>query len=128
MSTPAVDIKAEAGNVDIPMADAPTGLLKPLPPPLKFTPHPGDKDPLLISHIPSIPSDAELEELIAAPPLAYMEAKGKLTDEDLRRPTRSFCEICGYWGRVKCMKCGTKVCALDCLRTHQEDCYTRYGI
>jgi len=110
------------------MIDPPNELLAPLPASNELTPHPGDRDPLLISHIPPVPSQAELEKLIAAPPLTYMEAKGELTDEDLRKPTRSFCEICGYWGRVKCMKCGARVCALECLRTHQEDCYTRYGV
>lgn len=120
-------IKTETSKADVVMADAPTQLLNPLPPSYELTFHPGDRDPLLMSHIPPIPSQAELERLITAPPLSYMEARGALTDEDLRKPTRSFCEICGYWGRVKCMKCGTKVCALECLRTHQEDCYTRYG-
>jgi zinc finger HIT domain-containing protein 1 len=125
---PPKGIKTETSNADILMTDPPNELLAPLPTSYELTSHPGDKDPLLISYIPPVPSQAELEKLIAAPPLTYMEAKGELTDEDVRKPTRSFCEICGYWGRVKCMKCGTRVCALECLRTHQEDCYTRYGV
>lgn len=125
---PPKGIKTETSNADVVMTNLPNELLAPLPASYELTPHPGDKDPLLISHIPPVPTQAELEKLIAAPPLTYMEAKGELTDEDLRKPSRSFCEICGYWGRVKCMKCGTRVCALECLKTHQEDCYTRYGV
>jgi zinc finger HIT domain-containing protein 1 len=89
--------------------------------------HPGDKDPLLKSYIPSIPSSEELVKLLAEPPLTYLEATAQLTSDDIRKPVRRFCEICGYWGRVKCTRCGSRVCALECLRTHQEDCFTRYG-
>jgi zinc finger HIT domain-containing protein 1 len=74
-----------------------------------------------------MPKDLDLEALISTPPLTYLEARIGLTEGDQKRPTRSFCEICGYWGRVRCMKCGSRVCALECLRTHREDCYTRYG-
>jgi zinc finger HIT domain-containing protein 1 len=89
--------------------------------------HPGDKDPLLVSRIPSMPSEAEIEKLLAAPPLSYLEARGSLVEEDRRKPPRKFCMNCGYWGRVKCIRCGGRVCALECLQKHQEDCYGRYG-
>jgi zinc finger HIT domain-containing protein 1 len=115
------------GGTEAPSIAAGTSLLNDLPPELELKPHPGDNDPLLKSRIPQVPAEEELETLIAMPPLTYLEARGSLTSEDLKRPTRNFCEICGYWGRVKCQKCGTRVCALECLRTHQEDCYTRYG-
>lgn len=94
------------------------------PPP----PHPSDADPLLASRVPPLPSDAELRALLAAPPLSYVEAQAGWTDEDRKYPARVFCEVCGYWGRVKCMKCGVRVCALDCLETHREECVTRYGL
>ncbi|KAK0729158.1 hypothetical protein B0T21DRAFT_370462, partial [Apiosordaria backusii] len=70
-------------------------------------PHPGDNDPLLV----------------------YLEARATFGGEEgTKYPTRVFCEMCGYWGRVKCIKCGVRVCALDCLEAHREECVTRYGL
>ncbi|KAI0858578.1 hypothetical protein F4860DRAFT_516791 [Xylaria cubensis] len=105
-----------------------------------LTPHPlpptcpGDDDPLLASRLPAFPSDDELRALLVAPPLSYLEARGTWPpdttngDRQQQYPTRAFCVVCGYWGRVRCMKCGTRVCALECLETHQEECITRYGL
>ncbi|TRX90149.1 hypothetical protein FHL15_008877 [Xylaria flabelliformis] len=103
-----------------------------------LTPHPlpptcpGDDDPLLASRLPAFPSDDELRALLAAPPLSYLEARGTWPPDTggdgQQYPTRAFCVVCGYWGRVRCMKCGTRVCALECLETHQEECVTRYGL
>ncbi|AEO66021.1 uncharacterized protein THITE_2113748 [Thermothielavioides terrestris NRRL 8126] len=90
--------------------------------------HPGDADPLLVSRVPAFPSDDELRALMTAPPLSYLEARGAWGEEERRYPVRVFCAVCGYWGRVKCMKCGTRVCALDCLEAHREECVTRYGL
>ncbi|KAJ6445652.1 HIT zinc finger family protein [Purpureocillium lavendulum] len=114
-------------DVDTPMADAGPPLPPVLPPPYREPPaaHPGDDDPLLVSRVPDVPSDEELRALLAHPPLTYLEALGQ---RDGTYPTRVFCEVCGYWGRVRCMKCGTRVCALDCLETHREECVTRYGL
>jgi zinc finger HIT domain-containing protein 1 len=110
---------------DTPMPDpsSSSNILEPLksPPP----PHPDDNHPLLMSRVPEPPSDAEIQALLAHPPLTYLEARGTYHDD---RPQRTFCEVCGYWGRVRCMKCGTRVCALDCLETHREECVTRYGL
>lgn len=96
----------------------------------RFAPpaHPGDADPLLESWLPPLPTDEELRELIRAPPLNYNQAKGTWAEDHRPYPVRSFCEVCGYWGRVRCMKCGTRVCALDCLDMHREECITRYGL
>ncbi|PSR92248.1 hypothetical protein BD289DRAFT_429056 [Coniella lustricola] len=101
-----------------------------LTPFVRFTPppHPGDSNPLLESWLPPLPTDDELRELVRAPPLNYNQARGRWTEDDTRYPTRHFCEVCGYWGRIKCMKCGTRVCALDCLDLHREECVTRYGL
>lgn len=88
---------------------------------------PGDHDPLLISRIPQMPSAEEIETLLNQPPLTYLEAKGPWTEQDRRKPIRKFCEVCGYWGRVKCKTCGGRVCALECLGVHQEDCFAKYG-
>lgn len=118
--------KADADR-DTDMADAPPPVLPPYtkaPP----TAHQGDTDPLLISRVPDMPSDEELRALLAVPPLNYIEARAGWTEEDRKYPIRHFCEVCGYWGRVKCMKCGTRVCALECLEMHREECVTRYGL
>ncbi|KAJ8059214.1 hypothetical protein OCU04_012185 [Sclerotinia nivalis] len=90
-------------------------------------PHPRDTDPLLISRVPNLPSQEEMERLLAAPPLSYNEARGGCTDEDRRKPGRVFCEVCGYWGRVRCLRCAGRVCALECLEVHKEECFARYG-
>lgn len=117
--------KQPAQDEDTPMADAdlPPILPQPYHPPPAT--HVGDDDPLLTSRVPPIPSDEELRQLLEHPPLTYYEARGKWEDT---YATRVFCEVCGYWGRVKCMKCGTRICALDCLETHKEECVTRYGL
>lgn len=93
------------------------------PPPVA---HPGDMDPLLVSRVPPMPTDEEMGRLLNRAPLSYSEAVSSV--DDPKYPVRVFCEVCGYWGRVRCMKCGTRVCALDCLDTHREECVTRYGI
>ena len=98
------------------------------PPP---RPHPGDADPLLASYVPPFPSDDELRTLMTASPLSYLEARAAWDGgggDQARYPTRTFCAVCGYWGRVKCMKCGGRVCALECLEAHREECGGRYGL
>ncbi|KAF4587666.1 HIT zinc finger family protein [Ophiocordyceps camponoti-floridani] len=87
-----------------------------------------DEDALLASRVPEIPSEEELQRLLAMPSLSYLEARGVWGDDDGRYPVRTFCEVCGYWGRVRCIKCGARVCALDCLEAHREGCVTRYGL
>lgn len=94
------------------------------PPP---APHPADDNPLLASRVPDLPTDAELRALLARPPLTFLEARATY-EEGRAPPPRVFCEVCGYWGKVRCMKCGTRVCALDCLELHREECVTRYGL
>ena len=89
-----------------------------LPPPPNVAPSPDDTNPLLRSYIPSAPSEALLDALIAAPPLPYNMARARPSPS--ARPQRHFCEICGYWGRIKCMKCGARVCGLECKGTHDE--------
>lgn len=121
--TPAA-VKSEQSTADIPLIDAPV-----LSQGTGTTPsaHPLDKDPLLVSRIPGLPSQAEIDKLLAAPPLTYNEARGPWVEEDMRKPVRQFCEVCGYWGRVRCTRCGGRVCALECQSVHQEECFTRYG-
>lgn len=35
-------------------------------------------------------------------------------------PPRSFCSICGYWGKYKCGRCGLSNCSQACEVTHKE--------
>jgi zinc finger HIT domain-containing protein 1 len=77
--------------------------------------------------MPQMPTKEEIDKLLATPALSYNEARGAWTAEDIRKPVRVFCEVCGYWGRARCKRCGGRVCALECLGIHQEDCFTRYG-
>ncbi|KAI5923702.1 hypothetical protein F4810DRAFT_710446 [Camillea tinctor] len=92
-----------------------------------------DTNPLLTSPVPPLPTDPELLALLSAPPLSYLEVRalsstaGSSSGQQ-RYPPRVFCEVCGYWGRVRCVKCGARTCALDCLEAHREECVTRYGL
>ncbi|KAG5956438.1 hypothetical protein E4U57_002627 [Claviceps arundinis] len=53
------------------------------------TPLPGDDDILLMSRVPEVPTDKELRNLLAQPPLPYLEALGHV---DETYPKRAFCE------------------------------------
>lgn len=66
----------------------------------------------------SISSD-EIDALLSAPPLTYNMARSEPPPASAPRP-RMFCEICGFWGRVRCMKCGARVCSVVCKDTHDE--------
>ncbi|KAL8715941.1 MAG: hypothetical protein Q9220_000608 [cf. Caloplaca sp. 1 TL-2023] len=77
----------------------------------------GSVNPLLRSYVPEIPSQAVMDALLAGPPLSYNAARSA---PSTGKPARQFCEICGYWGTIKCLKCGARVCGLDCKNTHDE--------
>lgn len=79
---------------------------------------PLEADPLLRTYVPSAPSSELMQMLVTAPSLSYNAARA--TQSDSRRPQRYFCEICGYWGNVRCMKCGARICGLDCKGAHDE--------
>ncbi|PGH05169.1 zinc finger HIT domain-containing protein 1 [Blastomyces parvus] len=86
-----------------------------------------DNDPLLRSYIPSPPSERLMQLLLAEPPLSYNASLATPTPSGrgnatraVSKPPRHFCAICGYWGRVKCIKCRERVCGLDCYRVHEE--------
>ncbi|KKY38284.1 putative hit finger domain protein [Diaporthe ampelina] len=136
-STPTADADADAAMTDAPPPAAPTAAAAPaeagseiLTPSTRFQPPPcaGDADPLLESWLPAPPADEELRELLRAPPLNYNQARAAWAEDDRRYPARQFCDVCGYWGRVRCVKCGARVCALDCLDVHRDECVTRYGL
>ena len=77
-----------------------------------------DNDPLLRSYIPSAPSERIMQALLSEPPLSYTASRATLDAGE--KPPRRFCSICGYWGRVKCVKCNARTCGLDCYRIHEE--------
>lgn len=79
---------------------------------------PLDADPLLMVNVPSAPSDEEMQALLSAPPLPYNAARSDPPPP--HKPQRQFCEICGYWGPIKCMKCGARVCGLECKGAHDD--------
>ena len=87
---------------------------------------PIDDSKLLRAIVPSAPSEALLEALVTAPPLSFNAARGQPLTSG--RPQRHFCELCGYWGTIKCLQCGARVCGLACKRTHDEDRCQRYSV
>lgn len=86
-----------------------------------------------------MPSREEVEGLLAERGRGYGEARagfeglagsgvpGSGTAGGGRVKGRRFCEVCGYWGRVRCVACGTRCCALECLGVHREECFGGYG-
>lgn len=79
---------------------------------------PLDDEPLLKVNVPSVPSEKEMEALLCAPPLSYNATRS--APPPRHKPQRHFCEICGYWGSIKCMKCGARVCGLECKGAHDD--------
>lgn len=76
-----------------------------------------EDEPLLKSYVPMAPSDAVMEALLSGPALSYNDARAA---PSVGKPQRRFCEICGYWGTIKCMKCGARICGLDCRNSHED--------
>ena len=70
-------------------------------------------------NVPPLPTEEEINSLLSIPPLSYNAAKCAPPDP-LGPPSRRFCEMCGYWGRVKCLRCGGRVCGKACMDVHQE--------
>lgn len=77
----------------------------------------GDSEPLLKTFGPSAPSDEVMAALLSGPPLSYNGARAA---PSVGKPQRPFCEICGYWGTLKCTKCGARVCGLECRNAHSD--------
>ena len=78
-------------------------------------------DDALLSLQRSVPpplSAAHLDALLAAPPLAYA-ASHAAPPSAHGPPQRHFCDNCGYWGHIKCRKCGARVCGLECKEAHE---------
>ncbi len=83
-----------------------------------LTRDPLDDEPLLMVNVPSAPSGNEMQALLSGPPLSYNAARSDAPPP--HKPLRQFCEICGYWGTIKCMKCGARVCGLECKSAHDD--------
>ena len=79
---------------------------------------PLDDEPLLKSQVPPPPSEEVIAALLSGPPLSYNAARAAPPPPG--KPQRHFCEICGYWGTIKCMKCGARVCGLECKGAHDD--------
>ncbi|KAJ4365892.1 hypothetical protein N0V83_008514 [Neocucurbitaria cava] len=78
-------------------------------------------DDALLSIDRSMPpplNPAELEALLAAPPLSYAASHVGPPPAG-GSPQRQFCDNCGYWGHIKCRKCGARVCGLECKDAHE---------
>ncbi|PGG97713.1 hypothetical protein AJ80_09648 [Polytolypa hystricis UAMH7299] len=117
---------------------AATTTVAPLPPSQAHASHliiseNDDSEPLLRSYIPSAPSEKIMQALLAEPPLSYNASRATLSSSAVVRATltksqRHFCNICGYWGRVKCVKCRERACGLECYRVHEDTrCERRYA-
>jgi zinc finger HIT domain-containing protein 1 len=95
----------------------------PQPPPPRYDPA-LDADPLLRTlNLPPQPSARVIAALLAEPPLSYSAARATPLPPEKVLPRRHFCGVCGYWGRVKCGKCGERSCGLaECWRAHEAGC------
>ena len=69
--------------------------------------------------LPSLPTREEMQALLDAPALTYNASRSAPGPTSVA--PRSFCELCGYWGRYKCLKCGAKTCSVDCEAVHVSD-------
>lgn len=79
-------------------------------------------DPLLVTRgIPNIPSKRLMDALLAEVPLSWDTAAARALEN--RMPGRHFCVVCGYWGKVRCKRCGERTCGLmECWKGHEGSC------
>jgi zinc finger HIT domain-containing protein 1 len=126
------EVKPEPSSSSMAPPAAPPVQLAPPPPPPPVQVLPiRPPNPLLATNVPPAPSVKALNELLSAPPLSYAQARVAppyLGGEGISGPMkpRAFCGVCGYWARVKCTKCGAKVCGLDCKGVHDETWCIRF--
>ncbi|KAK6539653.1 hypothetical protein TWF694_009859 [Orbilia ellipsospora] len=60
----------------------------------------------------------------ATTPLGYVRSVAEPPATTATR-YRRFCEICGYFGTIACLRCGVRLCSGDCEVTHREARCTR---
>lgn len=85
-----------------------------------------DDSKLVQTRTYSEPSAELMEILVSAPPLSFHDVRAPQSSSKV--PARRFCELCGYWGSIKCIQCGAKLCGLDCKRAHDEDRCQKYTV
>lgn len=110
------EMKGEGEGEDATMVDAPTAV----------DGKDDDDEPLLRVETLAPLEQSRIEALLSQPPLSYNAARAAPPDANAP-PQRHFCEICGYWGRARCIKCGSRVCGLDCKITHDVECGRRFA-
>ena len=75
-----------------------------------------EEEELLKADIPEYPTRAEIEKLIRGPPLSFAAAAAPESEASV--PFRKFCDMCSYWGMMKCSLCGSYICSLHCKMSH----------
>jgi zinc finger HIT domain-containing protein 1 len=76
---------------------------------------------LLTRGIPKMPSKRLMDVLLAEAPLPWDAASARPLEN--RMPARHFCVVCGYWGKVRCKRCGERTCGLlECWKGHEGSC------
>lgn len=122
-SSPAPSIPAGSmGPPPLPSRSSVSKDVTPVPTAAKST---DNEDSLLAPSQQSEVTAEEIEVLLSAPPLPYAAARSAPPGANAP-PQRVFCEICGFWGRVKCLKCGSRVCGLECKSAHDESRCIRF--
>jgi zinc finger HIT domain-containing protein 1 len=87
---------------------------------LPFEPGVGSDDEDEFDGLPRLPTREEMQTLLDVPPLTY-NASRAAPGPVSAPPPRKFCQVCGYWGRVKCLKCGERTCSVECEDIHVAD-------
>lgn len=98
--------ESHRGRRDVVMVDSPTEPVS----------QPSEYGHLLDVKMAAPPSQQTIDALLKAPSLSYgASVAGPPASLAL---TRKFCAMCGYYGKIKCVVCGTHVCGLRCKVTH----------
>ena len=98
----------------------PAGSAQPQIVTLPFEPGAGSDDEDEFDGLPRLPTREEMQTLLDVPPLTY-NASRSAPGPVSAPPPRKFCQVCGYWGRVKCLKCGERTCSVECEDIHVAD-------
>lgn len=111
---------SDAMDTDTLATNAGAPYFRPAPSPFPVTPE--DSDPFFQSDLPQLPSREEIDALLARPALPFSQAVVAPTTSTAA--ARQFCDICNYWGLVRCLRCNARVCGLQCKVRHEETrCY-----